>query len=121
MYASSSASFVVDEADRARVAKRYADGAAVELSVHERRNEARLRYYWAVLGWAAANVPDELEGWRFGPPVWHEFFKGRYGVTSIAFDNLDEKAFAAYVDWLVDEIARIWGVEPFQIREAVVA
>lgn len=74
----------------------------VSVTVKEGRRLPQLAAYWWVMAWLEQNTPEDIEK-RFGifsKDVWHEHLKGCYGISSVAFGNLDHEKMNAYMDFV---------------------
>ena len=115
-----------------RLATKYQPGAVVECSckfsgivtatgitapactvtIKEHRSHPEHRLYWAILAWVADNTPEEITR-RVGPltaKAWHEVIKGAAGIESVKFDELDQDAFHAYIEFLGRWLLDVFGV-----------
>lgn len=85
------------------------------MKIKEKRSLPAHKLYWVILEWVEDNTPEDLTSKYgiFSANIWHEQIKAAYGITSIAFDELDQDGFNDYFAF-----ADKWIFERFDVTVA---
>lgn len=103
----------IPEYTKKKLLKIYQPGCETTIKINDDkpRSLPEMHFYWTILDSLSDNTPEYLEK-QFGvitSKAWHELFKGKYGISSVAFINMKQDEFHAYFQSVIKDIEVMLG------------